>query len=220
VARWKNKHATVQGLGRILIEAILSGVGVCRQKKREHTSIWASGCRVHGHKQCFGATLFPHNIGLGDANDPEADPHRIARVTAPKCVPTGIRAGLSHTHHFAVAVTDRWDALYEKYLGEEPGCFANMQPPWYVVASGVTGKQGPSSDLDHVISTAKHFTGERILRPAGARFRATPQLGENVFAQCCIGLRLTFARYQTRHAVSNGLYYKTFLARCQRMHAN
>ena len=42
--------------------------------------IWGTDA-VHGHSNIVGATLFPHNIGLGAANDPELM-YRIGRVTA------------------------------------------------------------------------------------------------------------------------------------------
>ncbi len=34
--------------------------------------IWGTDA-VHGHNNVYGATLFPHNIGLGAAHDPAAD---------------------------------------------------------------------------------------------------------------------------------------------------
>ena len=42
--------------------------------------MWGSDA-VHGHNNVIGATLFPHNIGLGAANDPELV-GRIAAATA------------------------------------------------------------------------------------------------------------------------------------------
>jgi beta-glucosidase len=48
--------------------------------------IWGTDA-VHGHSNVFGATLFPHNIGLGAAHDPElirqigAAPARARRAT-------------------------------------------------------------------------------------------------------------------------------------------
>src|SRR5260221_10100361 len=42
--------------------------------------IWASDA-VHGHNNVYGATLFPHNIGLGAAHNPDLI-RRIGEVTA------------------------------------------------------------------------------------------------------------------------------------------
>ena len=44
--------------------------------------LWGTDA-VHGHNNVIGATLFPHNIGLGAANDPELI-GRIGRATAKK----------------------------------------------------------------------------------------------------------------------------------------
>jgi len=44
---------------------------------------------IHGHNNVAGATLFPHNIGLGAANDPELL-ERVARVTAREVLATGV----------------------------------------------------------------------------------------------------------------------------------
>ena len=42
--------------------------------------VWGTDA-VHGHNNVFGATLFPHNIGLGAARDPELI-RRIGKATA------------------------------------------------------------------------------------------------------------------------------------------
>ncbi len=44
---------------------------------------------VHGHTNIVGATLFPHNIGLGAMRDPDLI-HRIGEVTAIEMSVTGI----------------------------------------------------------------------------------------------------------------------------------
>ena len=45
---------------------------------------------VHGHNNVVGATIFPHNVGLGAAGDP-ALVERIGRATAVEMAATGIR---------------------------------------------------------------------------------------------------------------------------------
>ena len=45
---------------------------------------------VHGHNNVVGATIFPHNIGLGAADDP-ALVEAIGRATAAELAATGIR---------------------------------------------------------------------------------------------------------------------------------
>ncbi|MDZ7869224.1 MAG: glycoside hydrolase family 3 N-terminal domain-containing protein [Rheinheimera sp.] len=49
-------------------------------------TIWGTDA-MHGHSNVFGATLFPHNIGLGAAHDPELI-HRIGVATAKEVAAT------------------------------------------------------------------------------------------------------------------------------------
>ena len=50
--------------------------------------IWGTDA-VHGHNNVIGATIFPHNIGLGAANDP-ALMAKIGRITSREVAATGI----------------------------------------------------------------------------------------------------------------------------------
>ena len=50
--------------------------------------IWGTDA-VHGHNNVIGATLFPHNIGLGAARNPDLI-EKIGEVTAREVVVTGI----------------------------------------------------------------------------------------------------------------------------------
>ena len=50
--------------------------------------VWGTDA-VHGHNNVIGATLFPHNIGLGVANDP-ALMKKIGEITAREVAVTGI----------------------------------------------------------------------------------------------------------------------------------
>ena len=52
-------------------------------------AIWGTDA-VHGHNNVMGATLFPHNIGLGAANDPELV-RSIGEVTARELARRGAR---------------------------------------------------------------------------------------------------------------------------------
>ena len=53
-------------------------------------ALWGTDA-VHGHSNILGATLFPHNIGLGMADDPELM-YRIGRATALEILATGLPA--------------------------------------------------------------------------------------------------------------------------------
>jgi beta-glucosidase len=114
--------------------------------------IWASDA-VHGHNNVYGATLFPHNVGLGAAHDPDLL-RRIGEVTAAEVRSTGMDWSFAPT--IAVVRDDRWGRSYESY-SEDPKIVAQY------AAAMVTGLEGSGStflDKDHVISTAKHFLGD------------------------------------------------------------
>ncbi len=106
---------------------------------------------VHGHNNVDGATIFPHNIGLGATRDPEAV-ERAARVTAEEVAGTGI--DWTFAPCVAVVRDERWGRSYESF-GEDPGLVSTMG------AAAVRGLQGvdlaaPSS----VLSCTKHFLGD------------------------------------------------------------
>ncbi|GAL33389.1 periplasmic beta-glucosidase [Vibrio maritimus] len=50
--------------------------------------MWATDA-VHGHNNVFSATVFPHNIGLGAARDPDLI-EKIGVITAKEVVTTGL----------------------------------------------------------------------------------------------------------------------------------
>lgn len=110
---------------------------------------------VHGHNNIPGATLFPHNIGLGAAHDPELL-HRIGQVTAAEISGSGIEWTFAPT--LAVPQDLRWGRSYEGYSADPKLVAA------YAKAM-VLGLQGPlvagrSVDATHVAATAKHFLAD------------------------------------------------------------
>ena len=116
-------------------------------------TIWGTDA-VHGHNNVIGATIFPHNIGLGAANNP-ALIAEIAKVTAREVMVTGIDWVFAPT--VAVVRDDRWGRTYEGY-SEHPQIVHDY------AAAIVTGLQG-AADADflgdeQVISTVKHFVGD------------------------------------------------------------
>ena len=114
--------------------------------------IWASDA-VHGHNNVYGATLFPHNVGLGAAHDPDLL-RRIGEVTAAEVRSTGMDWSFSPT--IAVARDDRWGRSYESY-SEDPKIVAQYAA---AMVSGLEGSGSSFLNKDHVISTAKHFLGD------------------------------------------------------------
>ncbi|WOT06971.1 glycoside hydrolase family 3 N-terminal domain-containing protein [Shewanella sp. DAU334] len=116
-------------------------------------TMWGTDA-VHGHNNVIGATLFPHNIGLGAANNP-ALIEQIATVTAREVMVTGIDWVFAPT--VAVVRDDRWGRTYEGY-SEDPQIVSDY------AAAIVKGLQG-AADKDflgdeRVISTVKHFLGD------------------------------------------------------------
>lgn len=116
-------------------------------------TMWGTDA-VHGHNNVIGATLFPHNIGLGAANNPQLI-ERIAEITAKEVMVTGIDWVFAPT--VAVVRDDRWGRTYEGY-SEDPEIVRDY------AASIVKGLQG-HADKDflgntRVISTVKHFLGD------------------------------------------------------------
>ncbi|WP_372626933.1 exo 1,3/1,4-beta-D-glucan glucohydrolase [Arsukibacterium sp.] len=116
-------------------------------------TMWGTDA-VHGHNNVIGATLFPHNIGLGAAHNP-ALIEDIAAVTAREVMVTGIDWVFAPT--VAVVRDDRWGRTYESY-SENPSLVHDY------AAAIVKGLQGPT-DQDflgeqRVISTVKHFVGD------------------------------------------------------------
>ena len=105
---------------------------------------------VHGHNNVFGATIFPHNIGLGATRNPTLV-QNIGRATAEEVSGTGIDWDFAPC--LCVARNDRWGRTYESF-GETPDLVSSM-------ATIVTGLQGNSlSGAGSVLATAKHYVGD------------------------------------------------------------
>ncbi|NQZ09355.1 MAG: glycoside hydrolase family 3 C-terminal domain-containing protein, partial [Algicola sp.] len=115
-------------------------------------TLWGTDA-VHGHNNVIGATLFPHNIGLGAANNPKLL-EKIASITASEVMVTGIDWVFAPT--VAVVRDDRWGRTYEGY-SEDP------QIVKAYAAAIVTGLQGAGDEFlseRRVIGTVKHFLGD------------------------------------------------------------
>lgn len=104
---------------------------------------------IHGNNNVLGATVFPHNIGLGAANDPDLI-ERIARVTAEEILATGVEWTFAPT--LAVAQDYHWGRTYESY-SENPALVARYADRF------VKGLQGDLGD-DSVVACVKHWVGD------------------------------------------------------------
>lgn len=110
---------------------------------------------VHGHNNLVGATLFPHNIGLGAMHD-AALVKKIARATAEEVSTTGMEWAFAPT--IANARDVRWGRSYESF-SQDPMVIAQYARAY------VEGLQGEALLLDTIqqgaiAATAKHFLGD------------------------------------------------------------
>ncbi len=110
---------------------------------------------VHGHANIIGATIFPHNIGLGAAHDP-ALIERIGAATAQEIRVTGQEWTFAPT--VTVPQDYRWGRAYEGY-SSDPNLVASY------VGAMVRGLQGSPNKTnllgsDKVLASTKHFLAD------------------------------------------------------------
>ncbi len=116
--------------------------------------IWGTDA-VHGHSNIIGATIFPHNIGLGAMRDVGLI-ERIAQVTAKEIRVTGQEWTFAPT--VAVPQDFRWGRAYEGY-SSDPKLVASY------VGAMVRGLQGAPNSQNllagpYVIASTKHFLSD------------------------------------------------------------
>lgn len=147
-----DKHATPQDWINLAEQMYQASIDDSLDGSRIPT-MWGTDA-VHGHNNVIGATLFPHNIGLGAANNP-ALIEEIAKATAAEVMATGIDWVFAPT--VATVRDDRWGRTYEGY-SEDPDIVKAY------ARAVVHGLQGHAEDNflgdDRVISTVKHFIGD------------------------------------------------------------
>jgi len=116
--------------------------------------IWGSDA-VHGNNNVYGMTLFPHNIGLGAAGDPELL-YRIGQATALEVAVTGVDWTFGPT--VAVARDIRWGRTYESY-SEDPKIVSDYARE---MVRGIQGDEVAPGVYKpkNVVATAKHFLGD------------------------------------------------------------
>ncbi len=116
--------------------------------------LWGTDA-VHGHSNIVGATLFPHNIGLGAANDPDLI-ERIGRATAIEIRTTGQEWTFAPT--LTVPQDYRWGRAYEGYSSDPAlvSLYADR------MVRGLQGEPGNTPLLDgpHVLASTKHFIAD------------------------------------------------------------
>ncbi|WP_055526124.1 glycoside hydrolase family 3 protein [Streptomyces graminilatus] len=109
---------------------------------------------VHGHNNLVGATILPHNIGIGASRDPQLA-YQAGKVTAAEVRATGVPWDFAPC--LCVARDERWGRTYESF-GEDPALVESME----TVIQGLQGR-ADGTELkrnDKVLATAKHFVGD------------------------------------------------------------
>ncbi|WP_428980217.1 glycoside hydrolase family 3 N-terminal domain-containing protein [Catenovulum adriaticum] len=116
-------------------------------------TMWGTDA-VHGHNNVIGATIYPHNIGLGAMHNPDLI-EKIGEATAKIVQVTGIDWVFAPT--VAVVRDDRWGRTYEGY-SEDPKIVKQYAS---AMVDGLQGKADSNFMADGtVIATAKHFLGD------------------------------------------------------------
>lgn len=111
--------------------------------------IWGADT-VHGFGNLQGATIFPHNIGLGATRDADLV-KRIGQITAKESIACGVDWTFSPC--LEVPQDDRWGRAYEGF-SEDPSVVAQLGVAY------VNGIQGTDlADENSILATAKHYIG-------------------------------------------------------------
>jgi len=102
---------------------------------------------IHGHNNVRGATIFPHNVGLGATRDPDLV-ERIGRVTASELLATNVH----WTFAPAVSVPQdiRWGRTFEGF-SQDPA-IASLLGAAFIRGLNGTGRP--------VLSSPKHYMGD------------------------------------------------------------
>jgi len=114
--------------------------------------LWGTDA-VHGHNNVIGATIFPHNIGLGSTMNPDLI-KKIGEAVAKEVLSTGIPWTFAPT--IAVPQNDLWGRTYEGY-SENPELVSMLGEAMII---GLQGEGDSFLDDNHVLATAKHFLGD------------------------------------------------------------
>ncbi|MEU7301702.1 glycoside hydrolase family 3 N-terminal domain-containing protein [Streptomyces sp. NPDC007189] len=109
---------------------------------------------VHGHNNLAGATIMPHNIGIGASRDPQLA-QDTGSVTAAEVRATGIPWDFAPC--LCVSRDERWGRSYESF-GEDPALVQSMETMIQGLQGSADGRD--LSRNDKVLATAKHFVGD------------------------------------------------------------
>lgn len=110
---------------------------------------------VHGHNNLYGATIFPHNIGLGATRDADLV-RRIGQATAAELAATGIPWDFAPV--IAVPQDIRWGRTYEGY-SEDTALVTELGTAYLEGLQNINGAPN-LADPRTVLATPKHFIGD------------------------------------------------------------
>ena len=145
----QNKNSSVQdwkNLSKSYYEAspVIDGVRV--------PILWGTDA-VHGHNNVIGATIFPHNIGLGATRN-ELLVRKIGNAVAKEVASTGIIWTFAPT--VAVPKNDLWGRTYEGF-SENTDLVSSLGKSFII---GLQGESESFLDENHILATVKHFVGD------------------------------------------------------------
>ncbi|MBX3144395.1 MAG: glycoside hydrolase family 3 C-terminal domain-containing protein [Trueperaceae bacterium] len=110
---------------------------------------------VHGHNNVVGATIFPHNVGLGAVGDEDLV-RRIGRATALEAAATGVR--WSFAPAVSIPLDIRWGRSYEGYA-QDPELVSRL------AVALVEGFEGAGWDHPHAsLPSVKHYLADGAAR--------------------------------------------------------
>ncbi len=105
---------------------------------------------IHGQNTYNGATIFPHNIGMGATHNPSVV-EAAAAITATEVQATGFNWTFSPC--IAIPYNEKWGRVYEAF-SESTDLTCEL------VKASVRGHQGDLLASNTVVATAKHFIGD------------------------------------------------------------
>ena len=105
---------------------------------------------VHGQNTFEGATIFPHNIGMGATHNARLV-EEAATITATEVQATGFNWTFSPC--IAIPYNEKWGRVYEAFS-------ESTELTVELARASVKGLQGNLDDSNTVMATAKHFIGD------------------------------------------------------------
>ena len=105
---------------------------------------------IHGQNTYEGATIFPHNIGMGATGNSQLV-EEAAAITAIETQATGFNWVFSPC--IAIPYNEKWGRVYEAFS-------ESTELTQELAKASIRGHQGHLSERNTVMATAKHFIGD------------------------------------------------------------